>query len=250
MFSQKYLRDDYMSTDSEDTTANNSDDDEENLKAASSSYNQKSYQENSLNSNESRCKNEHEYFVQHKRRDSDTSNNNNNNSNFDRTQPKPSLNTLINSEHTRSNRLNTLINAVNTAPSFSLKSRAFANNSTKKSQDMNMMEFEAATTPYDKTIEVMNANTNDLATQNLLRQLNQHKQKKSVTKSLQDNMNASMSSNKVGNKEIDDEISNNNLATLTVAVLKLLNQLEIKFPGKTNEQTRGMLQKVIFFHWN
>ena len=233
-----------MSTDSEDTSPNNSDDDEENLMAASR-YNHKSYQENSLNSNESRYKNEHEFFAQHKRRDSDSSNNNNNN--FDRTQPKPSLNTLINNEHTRSNRLNTLINAVNTTPSFSLKSRAFANNSNKKSQDMNMMEFEAGTTPYDKTIEVMNAN-NELATQNLLRQINQHKQKKSVTKSLQDNLNASMSSNKVANKEIDDEISNNNLATLTVAVLKLLSQLEIKFPGKTNEQTRGMLQRVVFFY--
>ena len=53
-----------------------------------------------------------------------------------------------------------------------------------------------------------------------------------------------MSVKKEASKEIDDEISSNNLATLTIAVLKLLNQLEIKFPGKSNEQTRIMLQKV------
>lgn len=35
------------------------------------------------------------------------------------------------------------------------------------------------------------------------------------------------------------------LAALNVAVLKLLSQLEIKYPGKTNEETRALLHKVI-----
>lgn len=53
-----------------------------------------------------------------------------------------------------------------------------------------------------------------------------------------------MHTSKATNQEIDEEISSNNLATLTIAVLKLLNQLEIKFPGKTDHHTKHMLQKI------
>lgn len=99
--------------------------------------------------------------------------------------------------------------------------------------------------PYSKPIDYSMLNNEDDAAKNLLRQINHHaKTKKNMSRSLQENLNGAHTS-KV-NREIDEEISSNNLATLTIAVLKMLNQLEIKFPGKSDQHTKSMLTKVSY----
>jgi hypothetical protein len=109
-------------------------------------------------------------------------------------------------------------------------------------------------TNYDKTIELMNANneaSSDQGAVNLLTQIKKHHANKAsiqaslLTRKTSSASNNSNKSSLVSSKDAEaDEASENNLATLTIAALKLLNQLEIKFPGKTNEQTKSMLNKV------
>ena len=100
------------------------------------------------------------------------------------------------------------------------------------------------------------------AATNLLKQIKQHQQQKNSATTNTTNSNAngsvklpSMNINNNKNNNItgvisspvveteDEIIANNHTEKLTVAALKLLYELEIKFPGKTSQQTTALLQK-------
>lgn len=191
---------------------------------------------------------------------------------MDRTQPKVSTASLLNHESVRSNRINTLMNAVSNSSTYPLlgnkKSHTFLSThtslkqTTKTAQQKNSItsvdtENLDNSTLDDTNQDVLNANTELNAQASLLKQIDQHQAKQQKSKPKNSLNKQSLNENhirnnihSISNKEVDDEISNNNSNHLTVAVLKLLHQLEIKFPGKSNDQTRSLLQKVIFFIYN
>lgn len=192
----------------------------------------------------------------------------------DKSQPKVSISSLINHEIVRSNRITTLMNAVSNSSQYPVlgnkKSHTFlsthplskASIKSQKQISLDMDSIADSTTAnIDETTsnDIVNANTvntSEIAGINLLKQIEQHHPKQNITKtktkhitnkqSISDN-HIRNNINSISNKEVEEEISNNNSNHLTVAVLKLLNQLEIKFPGKTNEQTKSLLQKVILY---
>ncbi len=197
------------------------------------------YKENTRYSN-----NESRYNNQIKRDSSRLNNHSEFEFDIDKSQPKVSNNTLINEEIVKSNRITTLINAISPSPPPQLLSCRSARTIA--------LQIEKSLPPYTRPDYTL-ANNDDDSAKNLIRQINQHGKGKNRhtnnSKSLQENLNT-VSTRKNTNKEIDEEISSNNLATLTIAVLKLLNQLEIKFPGKSDHHTKHMLQKVIIKNIN
>lgn len=159
---------------------------------------------------------------------------------------KSSMTSTIEQEHIKSNRVSTLIKAVSTN---SLNKQSITNTKVNKPLTQRRSDSETASN-YDKAIDVLNANSSeDKATANLIKQLQHHKQIKlkagSSSSILPSNKSTSVITNTNMNNNLDEDISNDNLATLTIAVYKMLNQLEIKFPGKTNQETKTLLQKVL-----
>lgn len=235
------MKDDYLSTESEEETPPQSDGEDEPIETHNNPYeNYKTPDSRKIESEKYSNENSRESLNDSRKikRDIELSNrkheNYQNKSINDKSQPKTSTNTLLNNENVKSNRLNTLMNSVSSTPPLTNRSvRDIVSSMSKLSP------------PYDRTTELINVNSDEAATQNLLRQINNHKNKKGAAhhRSLQDNLN-SIHNGKVTYKDIDEDISSNNLGILTIAVLKLLNQLEIKFPGKNNDSTRTMLQKV------
>lgn len=154
-------------------------------------------------------------------------------------QKRVSTTRLIQNENIKSNRLNTLLSAV-------AKSPINAKLSTPPSPS-NRLAKSNVDSEYDRTIETMNANNGLQSQKSLVALIRKHQEKKA---NLNGNSNNNNSSNdKLANAAKEnangsEEINQNNLATLTVAVLKLLNQLEIKFPGKSSEDTKMILSKI------
>jgi hypothetical protein len=159
---------------------------------------------------------------------------------------KVPLNAIIEQENKKINRLNTLVMAVT------------------KSSDKNTNKNENIKISYDRLINNLNktpdnvngkSNLENESVKNLLKQISNHKAKmepiKSTTKS---DSSSKLNNNSVGNintininrKEIDEkeEITSDTLTMLTDAILKLLLQLEIKFPGKTSKETKQMLNRI------
>jgi len=198
----------------------------------------------------------------------------------DRSQPKVSTNSLLNHEIVRSNRITTLMNAVSNSSSQypvlgNKKSHTFLSTHpiSKKSSLSHKLSINSIDSENLEQITVSNnsnsddtnateningSNNGDTPGQSLLKQIEHHqnkqnhkvKGKNSISKSNEHHNHhhhhhhTKHNVSSVSNKDVEDEISNNNSNHLTVAVLKLLHQLEIKFPGKTNEQTKSLLQKV------
>ena len=177
---------------------------------------------------------------------------------------KVSKATLINHEHLKSNRLSTLVGAVSTNNLAVLNGNANASDKLKKVLKKKDSD--------EKTIELLNANNNDDQTSNALSLLKQikhhqakvasanhqnHHRKMNSANSKTNLTQAGSTSNVHSTKEMataasgggdlhaaTDEISDTNLSKLTTAVLKLLNQLEIKFPGKNSDQTRMLVNTI------
>ncbi|RNA02921.1 tubulin polyglutamylase TTLL7 isoform X1 [Brachionus plicatilis] len=127
-----------------------------------------------------------------------------------------SVKSLVQTENIKQNRVNTLLNSV-------------INTKISKPLGRKSTELE------HKTSEIANANRTEQL--ELLKQMRRHQNKQSIAST----------SNPLKSRDShpeQDDLSNNNISTLTIACLKLLNQLEIKFPGKTNQQTRNILQKI------
>jgi hypothetical protein len=195
----------------------------------------------------------------------------------DRSQPKVSTNSLLNHEIVRSNRITTLMNAVSNSSSQypvlgNKKSHTFLSTHpiSKKSSLSHKLSINSIDSENLEQITVSNnvnsddtnateningSNNGDTPGQSLLKQIEHHqnkqnhkvKGKNSISKSNEHHHHhhhTKHNVSSVSNKDVEDEISSNNSNHLTVAVLKLLHQLEIKFPGKTNEQTKSLLQKV------
>jgi hypothetical protein len=250
----QYLRDDYMTTESEDETV-----DSEDERYGESRYNhhhkhkQENYNEATQKTREQDKYNQRgEYskeVIRHahsenryyNRNDNDefTYRNDHDSMNIDqKSQPKAAMSTVINNEHVKSNRINTLMNAVSSTPPLTIRSSRTVLNSIDKLALNNNEIFE-------KESSITAQNLLKQITHHQNKQKNNHSQNKHTSRSLQDSMH-SVHSHRATNKDIDEEISSNNMGMLTIAALKLLNQLEIKFPGKSTEDTKHMLQRVCF----
>jgi len=157
-------------------------------------------------------------------------------------QKRVSTTRLIQNENIKSNRLNTLLSAVAKSPINSKLSTP-----TPPSSRMTKSNLDSE---YDRTIETMNANNGLQSQKSLVALIHKHQEKKAnlngnnVNNPNSNNNDKLASTSKENTNGGPEEINNNNLATLTVAVLKLLNQLEIKFPGKTSEDTKNILSKI------
>jgi len=160
-----------------------------------------------------------------------------------------SKNTLINHEHLKSNRLSTLVGAVST-------NNLATNSSTMSTSEKLKKSSKADEKTNDLLNNVNKSNSNDaeptsnLNAMNLLKQIKHHQSARKLNSSASNKVFSSMSINKEAtesngaNATNQEEISENNLSKLTIAVLKLLNQLEIKFPGKNNDQTKALTQAI------
>lgn len=222
----QYLRDDYMSTESEDETVDSEDDTRYNHthNTRHDTYNDRYSQRGEYPKSMS----ENRYYSNRNDLDEEAD---------QKSQPKVSMINVMNIEHLKSNRLNTLMSTVAQTPPLTNRSSRTGLTSVVDKVSLNNNEI------FEKE--------SSLAAQNLLKQITSHQkqqkhvhsQNKHTSRSLQDSMHSTQS-HRATNKDIDEEISSNNMATLTVATLKLLNQLEIKFPGKSTEDTKHMLQRV------
>jgi hypothetical protein len=160
-----------------------------------------------------------------------------------------SKNTLINHEHLKSNRLSTLVGAVST-------NNLASNSSTMSTSEKLKKSSKADEKTNDLLNNVNKSNSNDaeptsnLNAMNLLKQIKHHQSARKLNSSASNKVFSSMSINKEAtesngaNATNQEEISENNLSKLTIAVLKLLNQLEIKFPGKNNDQTKALTSAI------
>lgn len=156
----------------------------------------------------------------------------------EKTMKSLAMKSMIEQQAIKSNRIATLLNAIATPSSTTLTNPMAANlrllNKAGKRSESDLSVTD------DKTIEIMNA-SNDMNSRlaaNLVNQIRLHQAKQSNL------LNSKITTAKSEEKE---ELANNNIATLNIAVLKLLNQLEIKYPGKNGEETKTMLQKVLKF---
>jgi hypothetical protein len=135
---------------------------------------------------------------------------------------KVPINAILEQDAIKSNRLSTLINAVSNTTINNLNYNTLRN--SKSSQNLKLIE-----------------GTVIKSTNNLTNQIKQHQAK-------QQNEKAGLASASTSNTAIKDENeeANSNISTnsLNVAVMKLLNQLEIKFPGKSSQQTKNILNKL------
>ncbi len=247
-FLVKYLRDDFLSeSESEEDPVSASDDEDSQAKDYGTNYkdlhasNSKLDRELKYRENTRYSNNESRHNNPNKRESSRLNNLSEVDFDFDKSQPKVSNSTQINEEILKSNRLSTLMNAVSPSPPPPPL--------TSRSARTIVCQVDKQLAPYARPADNTLANNEEDPAKSLMRQINQHGKGKNNTKSLQDNLHT-MHTRKNTNKEIDEEISSNNLATLTIAVLKLLNQLEIKFPGKSDHHTKHMLQKVIIYILN
>lgn len=226
---------------------------QKNLSENSYDFNQIYYDGSNNNSQRNSV---HDYDIQSENGKTERFDSDKNSLIMDKSQPKVSTNSLLNQEHVRSNRISTLMHAVSNSSQYPVLGNKKSTNSTVKQkpeskQSITSVDTEALETTAngDDNNDVINANSETSAEMNLLKQIEQHQAKqnsKTKTKHAnhkQENHHHHIK-NCISNKDVEEEISNNNSNHLTIAVLKLLYQLEIKFPGKTNEQTKSLLQKV------
>ena len=165
--------------------------------------------------------------------------------NFNKTQPKVSSHSIIEKEHIKSNRISTLMNVISNNASILADKKLTNKSSPNKTV---RVDFES----YEKTIEAINANNEvgDTVSESLLKHIKQHQNgRNSYRESVFGSIQTTSTIITEKSKDLEDDISNSNLETLTVAVLKMLNQLEIKFPGKTFENTKIILQKACLFNY-
>lgn len=138
---------------------------------------------------------------------------------------------IIEQESVKANRVATLLNAVTADNKKQTKP-------PKRSESTNSGRITSASqnlSPHDHTM------TED--TVQLMKQIKQHQTSLLNTVSIKPNsVKIPQSHNETGGTE-DEIISSNHQDKLTLAALKLLNELEIKFPGKTDQQTRALMQK-------
>jgi hypothetical protein len=246
-----------MSTDSEEEAKSDSSSDEEN-------HRHQSHHHHSHNHNDHNPNHHHHYHnhYQHHNHshlssrlyesdnpDETLNRERDNESKISTQRSRVSKNTLINHEHLKSNRLSTLVGAVSTN---NLASNSSTTNTTEK--------LKKSSKTDEKTNDLLNnvnkSNSNDaestsnLNAMNLLKQIKHHQSARKLNSSASNKVFSSMSINKEvtessnGGNAANEEISENNLSKLTIAVLKLLNQLEIKFPGKNNDQTKALTSAI------
>lgn len=135
---------------------------------------------------------------------------------------------IIEQESVKANRVATLLNAV--------ADNKKQTKPPKRSESTNSGRITSASqnlSPHDHTM------TDD--TMQLMKQIKQHQTNLLNTVSTKPNSVKIPQSETVGTE--DEIISSNHQDKLTLAALKLLNELEIKFPGKTDQQTRALMQK-------
>lgn len=125
-----------------------------------------------------------------------------------------SIKSLVETENIKQNRVNTLLKTVM---------------NTKISKPLGRRSTELEPKTDDTKIEQ----------QELLKQMRRHQKKQNL---IGTNNLAPVKPRET--TEGQEDLSNENISTLTIACLKLLKQLEIKFPGKTNLQARSILQKI------
>lgn len=225
----KYLKDEYLSSES---------DSEENDSEYNEHYRERHNQRRSNEYNDAKDYEDYKEFKQNRRHHS---NNDFREANDKPSQKRVSTTRLIQNENIKSNRLNTLLSAVSKSPKLS----------TPPSPSNRLTKWNADS-EYDRTIETMNANNGLQSQKSLVALIRKHQEKKANLNATTNNNTSSSNELKLANSQQtqkestngSEEINNNNLATLTVAVLKLLNQLEIKFPGKSSEDTKSILSKI------
>ena len=233
-----------MSTDSEEEARSDSSDEDNDDRFNKSHHNNSHLQSNNQSYLSSRIyENDNPDDLFNRERD--------NESKISTQRSKVSKNTLINHELLKSSRLSTLVSAVSTSNLVTSSSTSNTNDKLKRIKNKDSDE---------KSSESLNAKNNDTSASeqanalNLLKQIKQHQvsvanQNHSTTRksnnsaSNNNNSRTNFTSNK-DSVEPTDEISENNLSKLTIAVLKLLNQLEIKFPGKNNDQTKLLISTI------
>lgn len=262
----EYLRDDYMSTDSEEAKSDSSDEDHDYRKDPNKSHlNTTSHHHHHhdhlnhshLSSRLYESDNPDDLF--NRERD--------NESKISTQRSKVSKNTLMNNEHLKASRLSTLVGAVSTNNLLASTSNFAANdkysNKKTKSKDTDEKTIDIMSVKNNTNNETNNTNNTNNNTEqtnalNLLKQIKHHQamaasnthltSRRSNNSASNNNINNTKSSSmSFSNKEAlegSEEMSENNLSKLTIAVLKLLNQLEIKFPGKNNDQTKVLINSI------
>jgi hypothetical protein len=154
------------------------------------------------------------------------------------TTTKVSINALLDQENIKTNRISTLMNAVSNQ---SLHNGLNYTDSPKKSKSTNVISTIKQNSSLQTATESLSLNK---STHNLLNQIKLHQTKQSMIKSASTNItnngNGSNNSNDNYGKHKDDSEDN----SLNIAVYKLLNQLEIKFPGKSSQQTKLLLNRL------
>jgi hypothetical protein len=218
----KYLKDEYLSSESEE------DNDSEHNDHYRDRYNRRS--------NEHDEEKDYENYKEYKQNRRHHSNNLRE-PNEKLSHKRISSTRLIQNENIKSNRLNTLLSAVAKSP---LNSKL----STPPTLLSNRLIPSNTDSEYDRTIETMNANNEIQSQKSLVALIRKHQEKKVNMNRNNNDSNEKLANTLKESTNGPDEISNNNLATLTMAVLKLLNQLEIKFPGKSSEDTKSILYKI------
>ena len=161
---------------------------------------------------------------------------------------RESKNTLINHEHLKSNRLSTLVAAASLNNLASNSSSLHSNEKLKKSKNKENDEKSSdilntnKSNANDSNQESNAINSNAI---NLLKQIKHHQSSRKLNSSASNkNLSSNIKDASESASATNEEISENNLSKLTIAVLKLLNQLEIKFPGKNNEQTKLLTSAI------
>lgn len=178
---------------------------------------------------------------------------------------KETTRSLIEQQAIRSNRVTTLINAM-AMPSTSSMSQSHHGRSSSLTNSNNSGASKTNPTTNswrmltrvvaakqqnqqqrsESTSDLNNAEMNSRLAMSLINEIRAHQAKQStasVADVLSNNVNITVKTAK-GSDNQKEEVDTNNIAALNVAVLKLLTQLEIKYPGKSNEDTRALLHKV------
>jgi hypothetical protein len=137
---------------------------------------------------------------------------------------KVPISAVLEQDAIKSNRLSTLINAVSNSTINNLNNSDSKTRSSKSSHNLKLIESAV-----------------NKSTSNLINQIKQHQ-----AKQLNEKVGlASASTTNTASKDENDENNTSiNTNSLNIAVLKLLNQLEIKFPGKSSQQTKNILNKL------
>lgn len=236
LFLLKYLKDDYTSTESEDSV--NSDDDDD----ASYQHRLDSYYDRSRAHHH-----DHDHHDHHQQRDYVDGDR----INEPKLNKSPSMKNFVEQQTIKSNRLVALVNAVST-PSLSKLSTYSSSSNSNSNNNRITSKLTRDTRAFNdsKTLDVMNANSNQSNMQHLLTKIRLHQAKQNDPDLFAKKHNADNSASQAAKNNDDKltDLSNSNLAHLNSAFLKLLTQLEIKYPGKDSQETRSILQKVLFYH--